>query len=154
MAFKDASPTLVSSNVIQINGCFEDNLASFPSLNNPFNGWCRMMSTPRGWSMRSKVERRMQKESGKMAREIWRAKKIKKKLMTDEERLIYNLKRAKKKVALLLQKLKKYELPELPPSVHDPELFTPELLQAYKKIGFRNKNYVPVGVRGVFGRVV
>ena len=27
-------------------------------------------------------------------------------------------------------------------------------LQAYKKIGFRNKNYVPVGVRGVFGGVV
>ncbi|KAG8501519.1 hypothetical protein CXB51_003810 [Gossypium anomalum] len=104
--------------------------------------------------MRSKVERRMQKESGKTAREIRRAKKIKKKLMTDEERLIYNLKRAKKKVALLLQKLKKYELPELPPSVHDPELLTPEQLQAFKKIGFRNKNYVPVGVRGVFGGVV
>jgi hypothetical protein len=58
---------------------------------------------------------------------------------------------AKKKIALLLQKLKKYELPELPPPRHDPELFTPEQLQAYKKIGFKNKNYVPVGVRGVFG---
>ncbi|KAK9221492.1 hypothetical protein WN944_009918 [Citrus x changshan-huyou] len=132
-----------------------------------------MSTSKRGRSMRSKVERRMQKESGKTMREIRRAKKIKKKLMTDEERLIYNLKRsqlffayivllgnavvyklAKKKVALLLQKLKKYELPELPPSVHDPELFTPEQLQAYKKIGFRNKNYVPVGVRGVFGGVV
>lgn len=74
--------------------------------------------------------------------------------MTDEERLIYNLRRAKKKVALLLQKLKKYELPELPSPRHDPELLTPEHLQAYKKIGFRNKNYVPVGVRGVFGGVV
>lgn len=61
---------------------------------------------------------------------------------------------AKKKVALLLQKLKKYELPELPPPRHDPELLTPEQLQAFKKIGFRNKNYVPVGVRGVFGGVV
>lgn len=61
---------------------------------------------------------------------------------------------AKKKVALLLQKLKKYELPELPSPRHDPELLTPEQLQAYKKIGFRNKNYVPVGVRGVFGGVV
>lgn len=61
---------------------------------------------------------------------------------------------AKKKVALLLQKLKKYELPELPHPRHDPELLTPEQLQAYKKIGFRNKNYVPVGVRGVFGGVV
>ncbi|OIV98094.1 hypothetical protein TanjilG_25959 [Lupinus angustifolius] len=112
------------------------------------------MSTSKGRSMRSKVEKRMQKESGKTLREIRRAAKLKKKLMTEEERLIYNLKRAKKKVALLLQKLKKYELPELPPPRHDPELFTPEQLQAYKKIGFRNKNYVPVGVRGVFGGVV
>ncbi|XVF16331.1 hypothetical protein REPUB_Repub10bG0022200 [Reevesia pubescens] len=154
VAFKDATPTLVSSKVIQLDGCFGDSFASFPSLANPFDGWCRMMSTSRGRSMRSKVERRMQKESGKTAREIRRAKKIKKKLMTDEERLIYNLKRAKKKVALLLQKLKKYELPELPPSVHDPELLSTEQLQAFKKIGFRNKNYVPVGVRGVFGGVV
>jgi RNA-binding protein YhbY len=61
---------------------------------------------------------------------------------------------AKKKVALLLQKLKKYELPELPAPRHDPELLTAEQLQAYKKIGFRNRNYVPVGVRGVFGGVV
>ena len=43
--------------------------------------------------MRSKVESRMRKESGKTLREIRRAKKLKKKLMTDEERLIYNLKR-------------------------------------------------------------
>ncbi|GER45985.1 RNA-binding CRS1 / YhbY (CRM) domain protein [Striga asiatica] len=105
-------------------------------------------------SMRSKVEKRMQRESGKTLREIRRAKKLRKKLMTDEERLIYNLRRAKKKVALLLRKLKKYELPELPSPRHDPELFTPEQLQAYKKIGFKNKNYVPVGVRGVFGGVV
>ncbi|GMJ09379.1 hypothetical protein HRI_004607100 [Hibiscus trionum] len=154
VAFKETTPPPVPSNVIRIDGCFGDNFASLPSFTNPFDGCCRMMSTSRGRSMRSKVERRMQKESGKTAREIRRAKKIKKKLMTDEERLIYNLKRAKKKVALLLQKLKKYELPELPPSVHDPELLTPEQLQAFKKIGFRNKNYVPVGVRGVFGGVV
>ena len=65
-----------------------------------------------------------------------------------------NFLQAKKKVALLLQKLKKYELPELPAPRHDPELLTQEQLQAYKKIGFRNRNYVPVGVRGVFGGVV
>lgn len=43
--------------------------------------------------MRSKVESRMQKEAGKTLREIRRAKKLRKKLMTDEERLIYNLRR-------------------------------------------------------------
>lgn len=114
----------------------------------------RSMSTIKGRSMRSKVESRMRRETGKTMREIRRAKKLRKKLMTDEERLIYNLRRAKKKVALLLQKLKKYELPELPAPRHDPELLTTEQLQAFRKIGFKNRNYVPVGVRGVFGGVV
>ncbi|XP_042066817.1 CRM-domain containing factor CFM9, mitochondrial-like [Salvia splendens] len=142
--------------------------SSFAAISMPgfSNVSCESSSAPKIWSsfegarrfssksMRSKVEKRMQRESGKTLREIRRAKKLRKKLMTDEERLIYNLRRAKKKVALLLQKLKKYELPELPLPRHDPELFTAEQLQAYKKIGFRNKNYVPVGVRGVFGGVV
>ncbi|KAL7608087.1 hypothetical protein Lser_V15G13243 [Lactuca serriola] len=131
----------------------DETFLSSISSRNCFDGY-RTYSTSKGRSMRSKVEMRMKKESGKTLREIRRAKKIQKKLMTDEERLIYNLKRAKKKVALLLQKLKKYELPELPPPRHDPELLTPEQVQALKKIGFRNRNYVPVGVRGVFGGVV
>ncbi|KAL4193384.1 hypothetical protein AMTRI_Chr06g176620 [Amborella trichopoda] len=134
---------------------------SSASCKNSMNGFSmgfshvvsRSMST-KGRSMRSKVEKRMRRETGKTLREIRRAKKLRKKLMSDEERLIYSLRRAKKKVALLLQKLKKYELPELPAPRHDPELLTPEQLQAYKKIGFKNKNYVPVGVRGVFGGVV
>ncbi|KAL6840915.1 hypothetical protein ACP4OV_029175 [Aristida adscensionis] len=117
-------------------------------------GWRRAMSTTKGRSMRSKVEKRMARETGRTQRELRRAVKLRKKLMTDDERLIYNLRRAKKKVALLLHKLKKYELPELPTPRHDPELLTAEQLQAYKKIGFRNRNYVPVGVRGVFGGVV
>ncbi|KAF2554322.1 hypothetical protein F2Q68_00036369 [Brassica cretica] len=143
----------VTSNVmLQPGSSNEFNSSSL--MHQVFKGWSRAMSTSRGRSMRSKVESRMRKESGKTLREIRRAKKLKKKLMTDEERLIYNLKRAKKKVALLLQKLKKYDLPELPSPVHDPELFTPEQIQAFKKIGFKNKNYVPVGVRGVFGGVV
>lgn len=116
--------------------------------------WYLTEGTPRRKSMRSRVEHRMQKESSRADKEMRRAKDVKLKLMPPDERLIYNLKRAKKKVALLLQKLKKYELPKLPPPKHDPELFTPEQLQAFKKIGFRNKNYVPVGVRGVFGGVV
>lgn len=43
--------------------------------------------------MRSKVEKRMRRETGKTLREIRRAKKIRKKLMTEEERIIYNLRR-------------------------------------------------------------
>lgn len=91
------SPKIISSNVIHPSTPFsDDNRSSFAplNLNHPLNGWSRAMSTSKkGRSMRSKVERRIQKESGKTLREIRRAKKIKKKLMTDEERLIYNLKR-------------------------------------------------------------
>lgn len=121
MLLKDVAPKVKSINVMQPNNVCEDNFPSFSPLNHPsngwrctistlkgfcgdrfrafsplchpFNGWCRTMSTSKGRSMRSKVERRMQKESGKTLREIRRAKKLKKKLMTDEERLIYNVKR-------------------------------------------------------------
>ncbi|KAG5039230.1 hypothetical protein JHK85_011706 [Glycine max] len=114
----------------------------------------RAMSTSKGRSMRSKVERRMQKESVQFVNRVFSSSVV---LWCDKcLRCVFKFMIwfAKKKVALLLQKLKKYELPELPPPRHDPELLTPEQLQAYKKIGFRNKNYVPVGVRGVFGGVV
>ncbi|XP_021753537.1 uncharacterized CRM domain-containing protein At3g25440, chloroplastic-like [Chenopodium quinoa] len=149
--------SIFSSNAeIQQNGSsiFNTSSSNSSNLDLGFNDFRRWMSTAKGRSMRSKVERRMQREAGKTQRQIRQAKKIKLKLMTEEERLIYNLRRAKKKVALLMQKLKKYELPELPPPRHDPELLTSEQLQAFKKIGFRNKNYCEVGVRGVFGGVV
>ncbi|XXG55571.1 hypothetical protein AAC387_Pa03g3212 [Persea americana] len=149
---QNVSPHLQASNFNKSGASSEGSFSSFSPLDY-LNG-SRFMSTTRGRSMRSKVENRMRRETGKTLRERRRAKKLEKKVMTHQQRLIYNLRRAKKKVALLLQKLKKYELPELPAPRHDPELLTPEQLQAYKKIGFRNRNYVPVGVRGVFGGVV
>ncbi|KAJ1402059.1 YhbY-like superfamily [Sesbania bispinosa] len=144
------------SNIVKVEAYHKVGFYCYVKPFNLLNGSSssRAMSTSKGRSMRSKVERRMQKESGKTLREIRRAKKLKKKLMTEEERLVYNLKRAKKKVALLLQKLKKLSYQICPPPRHDPELFTPEQLQAYKKNWIQNKNYVPVGVRGVFGGVV
>ena len=63
--------------------------SSAPTIWSSFDGARRFSSK----SMRSKVEKRMQRESGKTLREIRRAKKLRKKLMTDEERLIYNLSR-------------------------------------------------------------
>lgn len=83
-----------------------DHKVSFYCYVKPLNllngSLCRGMSTMRGKSMRSKVERRMQKESGKTIRELRRAKKLTKKLMTDEERLVYNLKRVRYLAALLI----------------------------------------------------
>lgn len=94
MSLKDVLPNPISSNVIQPSIPSEDSLlCSSHAPLDPFKVWSRSMSTSKGRSMRSKVERRMQRESGKTLREKRRAQKLKKKLMTEEERLIYNLKR-------------------------------------------------------------
>jgi hypothetical protein len=57
------------------------------------SGWRRAMSTSKGRSMRSKVEKRMARETGRTQRELRRAVKLRKKLMTDDEKLIYQLRR-------------------------------------------------------------
>lgn len=83
------------SNIVKVEAYHKVSLCCRVKPFSLLNGssFSRAMSTSKGRSMRSKVERRMQKESGKTLREIRRAKKLKKKLMTEEERLIYNLKR-------------------------------------------------------------
>ena len=55
------------------------------------------MST-KGRSMRSKVERRMARETGRTQRELRRAVKLRKKLMTEDEKLIYNLRRVRRQL--------------------------------------------------------
>lgn len=77
-----------------IEGSFGVKDVCFSSMRRIWNGFdgARGLSAK---SMRSKVESRMRKESGRTLREIRRAKKLKKKLMTDEERLIYNLRRVR-----------------------------------------------------------
>lgn len=52
------------------------------------------------------------------------------------------------------EQLKKYELPPLPEPDPDPEILTPEQLHALKKLGYKNKNYVPVGRRGIYGGTI
>lgn len=61
---------------------------------------------------------------------------------------------AKVKIALQEQAVKKYALPERPEKPDDPEVLTPEQLHALKKLGYKNKNYVPVGRRGIYGGVI
>jgi len=48
--------------------------------------------------MRSKVERRMARETGRTQRELRRAVKLRKKLMTEDEKLIYNLRRVRRQL--------------------------------------------------------
>lgn len=93
VSLTDFHSEVASCNVARSSIHGEYILPSTSKVVGPSNGLFRCMSTSKGRSMRSKVERRMRKESGKTLREIRRAKKIKKKLMTEEERLLYNLKR-------------------------------------------------------------
>lgn len=64
------------------------------------------------------------------------------------------LSQLRKKIALHEQQLKKYELPDFPERDPDPEIVTPEQLYALKKLGYKNKNYVPVGRRGIYGGTI
>jgi hypothetical protein len=53
------------------------------------------MST-KGRTMRTKVEKRMARETGRTQRELRRAVKLRKKLMTEDEKFIYNLRRVRR----------------------------------------------------------
>lgn len=71
-----------------------------------------------------------------------------------EVRIRYRLEKAKRKEELLIEKLRKYEVPKAPQETYDPEILTEEEKFYLKRTGEKKKNYVPVGRRGVFGGVV
>ncbi|KDP45234.1 hypothetical protein JCGZ_15099 [Jatropha curcas] len=70
--------------------------------------------------------------------------------MTTEEKLLYKLKKARKKEERLVQALKKIEPAESSETTHDPEILTPEEHFFFLKMGLKCKNYVPVGRRGIY----
>eukprot|EP00250_Pteridium_aquilinum_P019797 c2457_g1_i1 orf=21-851(-) len=74
--------------------------------------------------------------------------------MDHEQKLLARIERTKKKIDDLQKALKDYELPPLPPPEHDPESLTAEELHYLRRLGYKHKNYMIIGVRGVFGGVV
>ncbi|KAJ4962497.1 hypothetical protein NE237_022436 [Protea cynaroides] len=74
--------------------------------------------------------------------------------MTAEEKILYKLRKAQKKEARLVEALKKVEPPDSLEATHDPEILTPEEHFFFYKMGLKNKNYVPVGRRGIFQGVI
>ncbi|KAK1317722.1 putative CRM domain-containing protein [Acorus calamus] len=84
--------------------------------------------------------------------------KAKKKMKSPnpEVRIRYKLEKAKRKEEWLIEKLRKYDNPALRTEdpADDPEILTEEEKFYLKRTGEKKKNYVPVGVRGVFGGVV
>ncbi|MCO5559554.1 hypothetical protein L7F22_013155 [Adiantum nelumboides] len=116
--------------------------------------WCSSLSARSLATLKGKTNRRKRDLARREFQLLRRKTKLLKATLSPEERLLWRLRKANRKKYILLQRLKKYELEEDPEPVHDPELITAEQLQALKKIGYKNRNYVPVGRRGVYGGVV
>jgi hypothetical protein len=77
--------------------------------------------------MRSKVEKRMARETGRTQRELLRAVKLRKKLMTDDEKLIYQLRRV--------------------PRHHNPTLLSPALdKQRNRNVEMHNVNFCALSI--------
>ena len=62
--------------------------------------------------------------------------------------------KAKIKEALLIEKLKRYEVPKVQGPVVEPVNLTGEERFYMKKMAQKKSNYVPIGRRGIFGGVI
>ncbi|GMI70881.1 hypothetical protein like AT3G25440 [Hibiscus trionum] len=74
--------------------------------------------------------------------------------MTAEEKILYKLRKARKKEERLVTALNKIEPAESSETTHDPEILTPEEHFFFLKMGLKCKNYVPVGRRGIYQGVI
>ncbi|XP_057965228.1 uncharacterized CRM domain-containing protein At3g25440, chloroplastic isoform X2 [Malania oleifera] len=74
--------------------------------------------------------------------------------MTAEEKILYKLKKARKKEERLVESLKKIEPSESCETTHDPEILTPEEHFFFLTMGLKCKNYVPIGRRGIYQGVI
>ncbi|KAJ9541336.1 hypothetical protein OSB04_027842 [Centaurea solstitialis] len=74
--------------------------------------------------------------------------------MTAEEKILFKLRKARKKEERLVESLSKIEPKESSETTHDPEILTPEEHFYFLKMGIKSKNYVPVGRRGIYQGVI
>ncbi|KAI3418596.1 CRM domain-containing protein [Psidium guajava] len=74
--------------------------------------------------------------------------------MTADEKILFKLKKARKKEERLVEALKKIAPAESSEPTHDPEILTPEEHFFFLKMGLKCKNYVPVGRRGIYQGVI
>ncbi|KAJ7947495.1 RNA-binding CRS1 / YhbY (CRM) domain protein [Quillaja saponaria] len=109
---------------------------------------------------RLKQQRKREKEKRKSANKRdprrlgVKGKKKKQKFANAEERIKYKLERAKIKEAMLIERLKRYEVPRLQGPLVKPHDLTGEERFYMKKMAQKRSNYVPVGRRGIFGGVI
>lgn len=109
---------------------------------------------------RLKLQRKREKEKRKAAnrrdprRLGIKGKKKKQKFANAEERIKDKLEKAKVKEALLVERLKRYEVAKVQGPVVKPHELTGEERFYLKKMAQKRSNYVPIGRRGIFGGVI
>lgn len=74
--------------------------------------------------------------------------------MTEEEKILFKLTKARKKEERIAEALSKIVPKESSDTAHDPEILTPEEHFYFLKMGMKSKNYVPVGRRGIYQGVI
>ncbi|KAL6853929.1 hypothetical protein ACP4OV_019958 [Aristida adscensionis] len=116
----------------------------------------RKYLTKKRLKLQRKREKRKRKEANKNdPRRIRpKGKKIKQKFPTAEARLKYKIEKAKLKEAMLVEKLKRYEVAKAQGPMTKPDDLSGEERFYLKKVSQKKSNYVPVGRRGVFGGVI
>ncbi|CAL9115001.1 unnamed protein product [Musa acuminata var. zebrina] len=112
--------------------------------------------TKKRLKLQRKRERRKRREASKTdPRRIRpKGKKNKVRFPTAEDRIKYKMEKAKIKEALLVEKLKKYEISKVEGPEIKPQVLTGEERFYLKKMAQKKSNYVPIGRRGIFGGVI
>ncbi|XP_021801799.1 uncharacterized CRM domain-containing protein At3g25440, chloroplastic [Prunus avium] len=103
--------------------------------------------------MREKQERKAANRKDPRRLGIKRKKK-RQKFATAEERIKYKLEKARIKEALLIERLKRYEVPKVQGPEVKPDDLTGEERFYMKKMAQKKSNYAPIGKRGIFGGVI
>ncbi|KAB2622905.1 CRM domain-containing protein [Pyrus ussuriensis x Pyrus communis] len=103
--------------------------------------------------MREKQERRAANRKDPRRLGIKRKKKGQK-FANAEERIKYKLEKARIKEALLIERLKRYEIPKVQGPEVQPDDLTGEERFYMKKMAQKKSNYAPIGKRGIFGGVI
>ncbi|KAM1158574.1 hypothetical protein EV2_032793 [Malus domestica] len=103
--------------------------------------------------MREKQERRAANRKDPRRLGIQRKKKGQK-FANAEGRIKYKLEKARIKEALLIERLKRYEIPKVQGPEVQPDDLTGEERFYMKKMAQKKSNYAPIGKRGIFGGVI
>ncbi|KAL6185593.1 hypothetical protein ACLB2K_041724 [Fragaria x ananassa] len=111
--------------------------------------------TKKRFKIQSKREKQERKAANKRdPRRLGIKKKRHKFANAPDQKIKYKLEKARIKEALLIERLKRYEIPKVQGPVVQPNYLTGEERFYVKKMAQKKSNYAPIGRRGIFGGVI